>query len=179
MEHGFSSDAETPASTVKEYYKILEDTLIGFRLEPWRESKKRKAIATAKFYFFDIGVLNFISDQFPEGESSVLWGNRFEHFIINEVRCANFYQRRKANLNYWRSTSNYEVDLILGKTVFEIKSTRKVSEKHFKGLRVIQEEGFFSQFVFISNDPVNRKVDNIYCFHYKDFLKKLWAGEFF
>lgn len=173
-----ASYAETPASTVKEYYKILEDTLIGFMLEPWKESKKRKAIATSKFYFFDIGVLNFLSDQFPENEFSVLGGNRFEHFIISEIRCANFYQRRKLNLNYWRSTSNYEVDLILGKTVFEIKSTRKASERHFKGLRAIREEGYFSKFVFISNDPVSRKTDNIYCFHYQDFLDKLWAGDF-
>ncbi len=55
------SDAEVPASTVREYFSVLEDTLVGWTLEPWRESRKRKAIQTAKFYFFDPGVMHALA----------------------------------------------------------------------------------------------------------------------
>ncbi len=104
---GISSDAGVPVTTIKEHFQILEDTLIGYTLAPWLESKKRKAIQTGKFYFFDNGVVNFLSELFPESENSPVWGNRFETLIINEIRCAQYYQRRKWGFNFWRSTSQF------------------------------------------------------------------------
>ncbi|MBK7960309.1 MAG: ATP-binding protein [Bdellovibrionales bacterium] len=171
-----SSDAGVPASTIKEHYQVLEDTLIGYTLLPWLESKKRKAISTAKFYFFDNGVVNLLSNSFPESEDSPVWGNRFETLIINEIRCAQFYQRRKWNFNYWRSTSQFEVDLIWGDFGIEIKSSRKVTGKHLVGLRALQEEKKLKKFFLISRDPVERVEDNILLIHYKEFLKRMWVG---
>jgi predicted AAA+ superfamily ATPase len=173
-----ASDSGVPASTVREHYQILEDTLIGYTLEPWRESKKRKAIATGKFYFFDIGVINQISAMFPESEDSATWGNRFENFVINEVRCANFYQRRKQTLNFWRSASQFEVDLIFGPIAIEIKSTRKVSEKHLSGLKALAQERQHKEFILVSRDTLERKHGNISLMYYRKFLERLWNGEF-
>ncbi len=172
-----ASDAGIPVSTVKQHYAILEETMIGFNLEPWLESKKRKAIGTGKFYFFDTGVLNVISENKPENENSPVWGNRFEHFIINEVRCANFYLRLKKKIYYWRSTSNFEVDLIFGKTAIEIKSTRKVSDKHLSGLKALREENHFEKFIIVSQDPIERIRDGIIHMNYVAFLKKLWLNK--
>lgn len=173
-----ASDAAVPETTVKEHYQILEDTMIGFNLEPWKESKKRKAIATGKFYFFDIGVLNQITQITPESDQSEVWGNRFENFIINEVKCANSYQRRKLNINYWRSTSQAEVDLILGKTAIEIKSTRKVTPKHLSGLKALREEKAHKNYIIVSRDPLERIQDGIHILNYEHFLIRLWQGEF-
>ncbi len=173
-----SSDSGVPVSTLKEHYQILQDTLIGFNLEPWMESLKRKAISTSKFYFFDLGVLNFLSQQTPESENSTLWGNRFETFILNEVKCANMYQRRKENLSFWRSTSQFEVDLLFGKTAIEIKSTRKAQEQHLKGLRALKEEKSHKEFILVCLDPLERSQDGIHIMHYENFLKRLWSGSF-
>jgi predicted AAA+ superfamily ATPase len=172
-----SSDAAVPASTVKEHYKILEDTLVGHCLEPWLDSKKRKAISTGKFYFFDIGVLNFLSGVFPESESSPVYGNRFEHFIVNEVLCANSYLRAKKDLRFWRSTSNFEVDLIFGDTAIEIKSTTRVSPKHLNGLKALMDEKRMKKYVLVSRDKTEAKSNGIHCLHYKDFLRLLWDGK--
>lgn len=91
-----ANDVGLSANTIAEYFQILEDTLLGFRLEPWLESKKRKAIQTAKFYFFDIGIANFISEKNLVLPNSVEWGNNFEQFIIMEIRAWNMYfQKRK------------------------------------------------------------------------------------
>lgn len=172
-----SSDSGVPATTVKEHYQILEDTLIGFNLEPWVESKKRKAISTSKFYFFDNGVLNQISGLTPISDLDSNWGNRFEHFIVNEVKCANIYQRRKKSVNYWRSTSKFEVDLIFDNSAIEIKSTRKVTDKHLSGLKAIAEEKSHKNLIIVSRDTTERKADGIHIMHYSNFLKRLWKGE--
>ena len=173
-----SSDAGVPAATVREHYQILEDTLIGFNLEPWMESKKRKAIATGKFYFFDNGVLNQLEGHFPKKEEDASWGKRFEQFIINEIRCANAYQRRKQSFNFWRSTSQFEVDVLFGKTAIEIKTSRRVGDSHLKGLLALKEEKAHKDFLLISQDPIERKKDGIHMMNYETFLQCLWAGEF-
>ncbi len=173
-----ANDSATPASTLKEYYHVLQDTLIGRNLEPWTESKKRKAIATAKFYFFDTGVLNTLSENFINTKNSPLYGNRLEHFILNELVCANSYQRRKMKLNFWRSTSQFEVDFIFGETAIEIKATSKVSNQLLSGLKALREEKKHKRYVLVSNDPIERKEDGIHLMSIQKFLQRLWAGEF-
>ncbi len=170
-----ASDSQVPASTVKEHYQILEDTLIGYKLEPWTGSQKRKAILTSKFYFFDIGVLNFISNVTPPSEESREWGNRFEHFIINELHCINDYQRRKYKLYYWRSTAGHEVDILFGNNAIEIKSTKHVSQKHLKGLKALREENHFEKFTLLSRDKNERIIDGIECRYYENFLMEEWG----
>ncbi|MDA3940221.1 MAG: AAA family ATPase [Spirochaetia bacterium] len=172
-----SSDAQTPASTVRDHYKVLEDTLIGFNLDPWTESKKRKAIKRSKFYFFDIGVLNFASGITPSSENSTEWGSRFEHFIINEFNCINLYQRRKLTINYWRSTAGHEVDLIFGDIAIEIKSTKNISGKHLKGLKAIMEENKFKKYIVISRDHNERIIEGIECHYYENIFHKFWNKE--
>ena len=80
-------EAGVAPSTVRGYFQILTDTLLGFTLEPWRKARKRRLVETAKFYLFDIGVA---SSLHPEAagitEGSDLFGRAFEHFLLNEVR---------------------------------------------------------------------------------------------
>ena len=52
-----ASDAQVARTTIYEYFEILKDTLILHELPPWRQSKKRKPLASSKYYFFDIGVV--------------------------------------------------------------------------------------------------------------------------
>jgi predicted AAA+ superfamily ATPase len=169
-----SSDAQVPASTIKEHYQVLEDTLIGHTLHPWTESKKRKAIATGKFYFFDTGVLNLLSNQYPENENNPIWGNRFEHFLINELKALHSYKRTKHKLHYWRSTAGHEVDLIINDTAFEIKASTNISQKHLKGLKALQEENIFKHFVLLSRDKNERIIDGIQCRYFETYLKEQW-----
>jgi predicted AAA+ superfamily ATPase len=172
-----ASDTENPAPTVRHHYSILEDTLIGFQLAPWLESKKRKAIQTSKFFFFDMGVLNQILNLNVQ-ENSNLFGNRFEHFIVNEIRCALSYQRRKIEPYFWRSTAGHEVDCVFGNTAIEIKASRRISEKHKKGLLALREEKKHKEFFVVSLDPSETLDENgIRTLPYLTFLKKLWEGE--
>ena len=96
---------------VRSYFDILADTFIGFLLQPWRGSRRRKAVATAKFYFFDVGVANFLRGISALNRNSSEYGIAFEHFIAMELRSYLSYRRRlRSEPAYWRTQSGVEVD---------------------------------------------------------------------
>ena len=170
-----SNDCQVSASTVREYYSILEDTLGGFNLEAWTESRKRKATTTAKFYFFDTGVTHTIAGTKELDRNSNLYGASFEQFIGMEIRAYLDYRRIREPLTFWRTTNGVEVDFLIGeKAAIEVKSTARATEKDKKGLRALQEEGVFQNFYLVTQDRIKTKKDNIIQIHWKDFLQQLW-----
>lgn len=173
-----SSDTGVPATTVKEYFQILQDSLIATIIEPWTESRKRKAIQTAKFYFFDTGVRHYIAGTKTLDRNSNLWGESFEQFILMELQAYTSYNFKRAEINFWRSTDKYEVDFVVnGKIAIEVKATKRVADSHLKGLRVLNEEGIIDKMILVSEDPLEREHDKIHLIPWQIFLKKLWAGQ--
>jgi predicted AAA+ superfamily ATPase len=81
-----ADDCQVPPSTVTEYVGLLEDTLVDFLLPAWKDSRKRKAISTGKFYFFDIGVTHMLAGTQALDRNSNLYGKSFEQFIAMEIR---------------------------------------------------------------------------------------------
>ena len=172
------NDCQVAASTVREYISLLEDTLVGFLLPAWIKSKKRKAVKSGKFYFFDPGVTHALSGTQTLDRNSDLYGKSFEQFIGMEIRAYLGYKRLKSSLSYWRSTHGHEVDFLIGdKIAIEVKSSQHVTSADFKGLKVLSEEEIFSDFYLVSQDPVETKKNNIYTIHWKNFLEKLWQGK--
>ena len=175
-----ANDAAVPLSTVKEYFSILQDTLLGFLLEAWAESKKRKAIQTAKFYFFDTGVANTLAGNKTLDRNSNLFGKCFEQFIAMELKSYLSYRRSFEEMHYWRATSGQEVDFLIGNhTAVEVKSTARTDKKDLKGLLALKEEKVFKNFFLVCNDHTERVVEGIRIIHWEKFLGKLWADELF
>ena len=175
-----SNDTGIAASTIRDYYSILEDTLIGFMLTPWGHSKKRKAISTAKFYLFDCGVTHTLAETKTLERNSDLYGRSFEQWIGLELRCYLDYRRNKDPLGFWRSKHQHEVDFTIGNhTAIETKSSKKVTNHDLKGLIALKEENIFRQYFLVSQDPIETKDDAIQCLHWKTFLTRLWADELF
>ncbi|MBC6415068.1 MAG: ATP-binding protein [Bdellovibrionales bacterium] len=174
----FSKDLQVSPSTLKNYIEVLSDTLLGFRLPGWTKTKKRKAISRGKFYLFDLGVTNTLCHRGFIESKSELFGKAFEHFIILEMRSYLSYFRKKLNMNYWRSNSQTEVDLLVGdKVAIEIKSNSLIQDKHLKGLRRLKEEQLLKKYIVVSLDKEERITkDKIYIMPWKAFLKKLWQG---
>lgn len=173
-----ANDCQVPPSTIREYYSILEDTLMGYMLEPWTSSKKRKAIQTAKFYFFDTGVTHTLAGTSTLDRNSNLYGASFEQFIVMEVRAYLSYKRIKEPISFWRSLNGQEVDILVGERLaIEVKSASRVSPRDFKGLAALLEEGVFKKFYLVSQDKIPIKKNGIMAIHWEDFLKRLWKGE--
>jgi predicted AAA+ superfamily ATPase len=175
------SDTGIPETTVKEHFEILKDTLIGFTLEPFTLTKKRKAIRTAKFYLFDNGVMNLLLNRLEFDRDSPHYGIVMEQWLINEVIAYNSYFRKKANLSFWQDKNGtYEVDLVVeGKVALEIKSTRKVTANHLKGLIEFRKEMPEARSILVSHDSVLQERDGIEIWPVEHFLEKLWNQELF
>ncbi len=174
-------DCGVSANSIKNYIQILEDTLVAFQLPGFTKTRKRKSISRAKLYFFDIGVVNSLAGRGEIMAGSELFGKAFEHFIVLEIRAFLSYSRKNVNMYYWRSTSQFEVDLVLGtQWAIEIKSTTMVQNKHLKGIRALKEENNIENFAVVSCDTNERVTnDNITIFPWKRFLQKLWQGDMF
>ncbi len=169
------------ASTVRNYYQILKDTLLGFELEPWRKSKKRRLVETSKFYLFDIGVANYLHPEIKRVEQgSDAYGRAFEHFLINEIRAYLSYAQRNDRLSYWRTSSGHEVDLIVGnmEIALEFKSTKEVRGADLKGMRKLLEEHNPPKRIIASRITKPRLTeDNIEILPWQDLCNRLWSGK--
>jgi predicted AAA+ superfamily ATPase len=174
-----AGDCGVSPNSIKNYIQILEDTLVAFQLKAFTKTRKRKAISRSKLYLFDIGVTNSLAKRGEIMEGSELFGKAFEHFILLEVRAFLSYTRKNIGMCYWRSTSKFEVDLILDdQWGVEIKSASSIQDKHLKGIRALKEEGNIQNFAVVSCDRYERKTqDNITIFPWRLFLGKLWNGD--
>ena len=91
--------------TVKEYFAILQDTLVGYLIPGFTSSKKRRAIAAPKFYFFDVGITNYLLRRSNMALGTDAFGHAFEHFIIQELIAYIGYNHLCEQLSYWRTAT--------------------------------------------------------------------------
>lgn len=174
-----ASDCGVSPGTLKNYIQILEDTLIGFSLRGFTRTKKRKAVTRIKHFFFDVGVVNSLAKRGEVLPQSELFGRAFEHWVVLEMRAYLSYSRSDLEMTYWRSLSQYEVDLLVGShTAIEVKATSLVQDKHLKGLRALKEEKIFKKHFVVSLDIKPRVTkDGIEILPWQTYVERLWAGD--
>jgi predicted AAA+ superfamily ATPase len=174
-----ANDAKVPRTTVNDYFEILKDTLIGSELEAWTRSLKRKSIETAKFYLFDGGVARAIREMPPLAPKSPDFGDMFEHFIFHELKTWIDTRKPGFPLNYWRTTSGYEVDFILGgHTAIEVKATSSVGRRDLRGLEALAEEALMKRLILVCREGVPRQVGPVLVLPWQVFLRQLWEDAF-
>tara|TARA_B100001564_G_C20657421_1_gene679878 strand:- start:1401 stop:2555 length:1155 start_codon:yes stop_codon:yes gene_type:complete len=169
------------SKTVRQYFQVLEDTLLGFRLSPWRKTRNRRLIETDKFYLFDVGVANYLAKRQPLVGSSE-FGKSFEHIILMELFAYKAYQNPELALSYWRTSTGQEVDFIIGDMdiALEIKSSKRVHESDTKALSIVKQEYSAKRCIIISFEDEPKTFDNgIEHLPWKMFLQQLWDGTLF
>lgn len=174
-----AAECGVSAPTVKEYFQILEDTLIGRFLPSFQKKPKRRVILAPKFYYFDLGIANYLLKRGKIVMGSESFGSAFEHFIYQEIYAHSRYIDLNYAVSYWRTASQMEVDFILGdhEVAVEVKATQNVQTRHLKGLKSFAEEYTVKKSIVVSNDPFPRKIDKIDILPWKHFLNALWNGE--
>lgn len=172
-----ASDCGVSHNTVRDYFQILEDTLIGRFVPSFQKKPKRRVILSPKFYYFDVGIANSLLKRGRIEMGSEAFGNSFEHFIYQEIHAHSKYSDKHYPISYWRTTSQLEVDFILGdhEVAIEIKATDNVQSRHLKGLKSFSEEYSVKQLIIVSNDPVERKIGEVKVLPWKIFLSRLWS----
>ena len=174
-----ASECGVSAPTVKEYYQILQDTLLGNMVPAFRKRAKRRIVSAPKFFFFDVGVANYVSKSTQLEPGSMAFGRAFEHLIHMEIRAHASYSEQFYPIAYWRTSSGFEVDFILkdGEIAVEAKSSEEVNNRHLKGVRAFCEEHTPRRSIVVSRDRNARKTtDGIEILPWREFLSALWQG---
>jgi len=174
-------DVNVDAKTVATYFQILEDTLIGFFLEPYHLSVRKRQSEKPKFYFLDTGVVRALTNSLsiPLQQSTHAYGNAFEHYIMTEcIRLGSYFQP-EFRFSYIRTPSSLEVDLVIerpGKQTLlvEIKSTTQVSKEMLSGFIRLSRDIKDSQAICLSNDSRAKVIENITVFPWQEGLKNIF-----
>lgn len=176
------NDAGIPPRTVQEYFRILEDTLLGTMLPPLVTVKKRKPVATAKFFLFDVGVANTLLKRGEIEEGSEAFGRALEHLVFCELRAFLDYGLSESELCFWRTLqSGFEVDFVVnGRVGIEVKASSKITPHDERGLLALAEELPKLRKIIVCRERKYRKTDSgVEIFPLREFLGLLWKGEFF
>lgn len=139
-----SRDCQVALSTVREYYSILEDTLIGFFLYPYLKSQRKRMSCQPKFYFFDNGVTRAILGTLLDPPSPLEKGRLFEQWVVQEILRFNEYHQKDWKLTFWRTGNGAEVDLLISRGpkllyAIECKLRPDISSKDLTGLKSFHE----------------------------------------
>lgn len=166
------------AKVVLAYLDILEDTMLGLRLPPWTRSQGRRMIQTEKFYLFDVGVVNHLARRRPR-LGSAEFGPSFEHLVLMELLNYRRYRSPDLDIRFWRTSTGYEVDFILGDmaAAVEVKGSARVHPGDLRGLRALQESHRVGHAVLVCLESQPRRLDpGIAILPWPVFVDQLWSG---
>ncbi|MBR6591742.1 MAG: ATP-binding protein [Prevotella sp.] len=176
-----ASECGVSAQTIKSYFGILEDTLVGYMIPAYTKVMKRRLVQAPRFFFFDVGLTNHLLHRDALLRGTPEYGHAFEHFIIMELIAYIGYNHKEEQLSYWRTHTGVEVDVVIGnaKLAIEIKSADEIAKRHMKGLKSFGDDYPDCRKIIVSLDRINRKEDDIELIYVHDFLKMLWNDELF
>ena len=173
-------DVGLSAPSIRSYFEILTDTLIGVWVPAWRKRAKRRVVESPRFYFFDVGLANELARRGELKPGSAEFGAAFEHLIFMELRAHSAYVGDRYPIAYWRTSSGFEVDFVLADAAVavEAKSTDNPTSDHLHGLRAFVQEHKPRQAILACRVPRPRKTsDGIDILPWRVFLRRLWAGD--
>lgn len=173
-------DCGVDAKTVRSYYEILEDTLLGRFVPPYVGKAGRQSIVSAeKFYLCDVGVAGYLANRQVPGCRGESFGHAFEHFILMELWAHRAYTEKDYAVRFWRTKAGYEVDFILGdgEVAVEVKGTSRVDRGDLNAIRAFAAERSPRKSIVVCNETTPRQHENITILPWQIFMKKLWAGE--
>ena len=174
-----ATDCGVSANTIKAYFDILQETMIGYYIPAFRNVQKRRLIKASRFYFFDVGIVNYLCNRRKMEPGSTDFGHGFEHLIVQELMAYLSYTHSRKTISYWRTTSGYEVDIIYGdaEVAIEVKASSEVQSRHLKGLKAFSEEHPAARAIIVSLDAAYRRINQVEVWPVTQFLNALWNGD--
>jgi len=173
-----AQDCGITAKTVRSYFNILVDTLIGYLIPAYTRHVSRRVVQSPRFYYFDVAIPNYLLGRRGLQPGSQDFGHAFEHLMIQEIIAYLGYHNSYEALTYWHTYGGLEVDAVIGdgRVAIEFKSSSAVQNKHLKGLKAFKEEHPQARLIIVSLDPAPRLMGDVEVMPYRTFLQQLWAG---
>lgn len=173
-------DCGVSSHTVRGYFEILVDTLLGSFLPGYTKRPKRRVIAAPKFYFADVGVVNTLAKRGRLERGSELFGKAFESWAMHELKAYSEYRERGFDFSYWRLASGIEVDFVVDDMAagVEVKATSRIRPDRLNGLRQLAvDHPRVKKRVLVCLEPKARVVDGIEVLPWKTFRDRLWGDD--
>lgn len=174
-------DVGVDTKTVQEYYIILEDTLVGFMLDPFHNSFRKRLVESPKFYFFDTGIVRALSRRLtvPIQPRTIPFGDAFEHFIILEIQKLIHYFPTEYRISFLMTKAGSESDLIVerpGKPLLciEIKSTEQIDRDDILSYIHLTHDIPNSEAVCLSRDPFMKKFDHVTAYPWQQGIREIF-----
>lgn len=99
-------------STVESYINLLEKCFVVFRLDSFSRNIRNEIKKGKKVYFYDNGIRNAVISNFAPLELRTDVGALWENLMVSERVKRNAYTSSFANLYFWRTHEQQEIDLI-------------------------------------------------------------------
>ena len=174
-------DCGVHAKTVREYFQILVDTLLGVFVEPFSRRRSRAVLVRApKFYLFDVGVAGHLCGRRVDRAAGPAFGQALEHLVLMELIAYRSYRELDAPVRYWRTKSGLEVDFVVGRdadAAIEVKASQRVRPADLVGIRAFSEEHRPRRAIVVSTDPAPRRSGDVDVLPWNVFLERLWGNE--
>lgn len=172
-----SRECHVNRKTAEGYLSILEDLLLGFRLEVFARRAKRAVAAHPKFYFFDTGVFRANRPVGPLDAPSELDGAALEGLVAQHLRAWCDYAPGNHQLHYWQTRSQLEVDFVVygetGLYAVEVKNSSQVQAADLRALRSFGEDYPESRRCLVYRGADRLLRDEVLCVPCEEFLLAL------
>lgn len=177
----FASETGVASKTIREYYQVLEDTLIAYHLQPYLKSARKRLTTHPIYHLFDLGVINSLCGRLqvvPE-RGTKLYGRLFEQFIMLELKRLLSYHEKEWSIYYWRTTHGAEVDLVIETDhnlwAIEIKSGASIRTAELSGLAAFLNDYPGARAVCVGDMERPYNLGNVTCLPWRDFFQLILA----
>lgn len=168
------------SSTIKGYYEILVDTLVGSFLPAFTRRPKRRVQHAPKFFFRDVGVVNQLLRRQRVLPGSEVFGKAFENWIFHELSSYARTLRQPFEMAYWRLSSGIEVDFVLGdgETAIEVKGKERVRTHDTRHLLQFRKDHpGVRELLLVCREEKTRVTDGgVRVLPWREFIARLWSG---
>jgi predicted AAA+ superfamily ATPase len=189
---GIARDAAVPRSTVDLYFSILEDTLLGHFLKPYRPHVKVREQAHPKFYWFDPGVARAAAGLLFDPPDSAWRGFALETMILHELRVYNHSSGANREISFYRTSTGFEIDFVIETRkrrvgspphliCIETKLSQKWDRRWERPIRSLKEHKGISvdEMIGVYGGGHAYHFDGFNVYPVEQFLERLHQGEFF
>lgn len=177
-----AADCQTDPSNVKNYLQVLDDTLLGFFLEPFHESIRKRQTKSPKFYFIDTGISRALAGllDVPPRRGTSQFGDLFESFVITQIRTTLEYSLTQYQLSYLRTKDDAEIDLIIERAgrpriIVEIKSATNIRPEDLSTLQKFASSMKGSVAFCLYNGDLELQVGSVICLPWKRGIGAIMA----
>ena len=170
-------DCGVDAKTVRTYFEILQDTLVGYLIRPFHRRPGRQSISAApRFYLFDVGVAGHVCRRVLTDAAGTEFGRAFEHFLLLEIIAARGYREQSWPVEFWRTKSGLEVDFVLNGGEVAVEAKARVRGGDLRPMTAFVEEFAPRRAIVVTAENDRRRVGSIDVMPYTEFLELLHSG---